>query len=369
MRSCGRVPQEAMTLRLSRQDYDACSRSLRELYGETSPGGFSKRVLSMLSDLVPAEYSTYNEFAPRKKHLSVHYFPEQPAIQALVPQFAATFHTHPLYEHYQQAEPLPKRISDLASFRQFAETPVYQEYYRLIGVKHQMVFSVSGGGETRIGLALNRRRRDFSERERQMVSFLSPHITQAFHNSRIAGEMAVNLETVGAGLDGINRAVVLAEADGRIRWSSPVAGEWLAELFLAEGAALNRLPESLHRRLNELTGPGAHANRAFCQLQFSTPAGDRLAAYCGRAGAGMFIIAMTRERARIESGAANSLRLTRREAEILFWISEAKANPEIAAILGISPRTVHKHVENLFAKLGVSSRFEAQRLGWELRRL
>ena len=49
-------------------------------------------------------------------------------------------------------------------------------------------------------------------------------------------------------------------------------------------------------------------------------------------------------------------RLTSREAEVVRWVSEGKRNGEIAIILGISLRTVEKHVENLFAKLGVETR-------------
>jgi DNA-binding CsgD family transcriptional regulator len=358
-----------MALRLSNQDFDACSRGLRELYAEVSTAQFPNQVLKLLAGLVPVEHATYNELTPRQKQLVVHYFPERPDIQALVPQFAATLHTHPLYDHYVGAEPLPKKISDATSFRQLAETPVYQEYYRLIGIKHQMVFSVKGAGETKIGLALNRRLRDFSERDRSVLSFLSPHITQAFHNARITSEMAVNLERVGEGLGEINRAVILVEADGRIRWLSHLAREWLAELFPGDYTPASDLPGILKGRLIEFAKAGTAASRLFCQFQFAGALGHRLVAYCGRAGKSMFIIAMTRERPSIEAGDANSLGLTPRESEILFWISEAKANPEIASILGISPRTVHKHVEHLFAKLGINSRFEAQRLGWELRRL
>lgn len=47
---------------------------------------------------------------------------------------------------------------------------------------------------------------------------------------------------------------------------------------------------------------------------------------------------------------------TPRENEVSRWICEGKANSEIAAILGISPRTVHKHVEHIFEKTGVASR-------------
>lgn len=56
-------------------------------------------------------------------------------------------------------------------------------------------------------------------------------------------------------------------------------------------------------------------------------------------------------------------RLTRREAEILDWIAQGKRNAEIAIILGISHRTVGKHVEHVLAKLEVETRTAAALLG------
>ena len=51
-----------------------------------------------------------------------------------------------------------------------------------------------------------------------------------------------------------------------------------------------------------------------------------------------------------------ALKLTAREYEILAWVSYGKTNPEIARILWISPHTVRKHLENIYAKLGVHTR-------------
>ena len=48
--------------------------------------------------------------------------------------------------------------------------------------------------------------------------------------------------------------------------------------------------------------------------------------------------------------------LTPREAEVLFWISQGKTNPEIALIIGAARRTVATHVEHLLAKLEVENR-------------
>jgi DNA-binding CsgD family transcriptional regulator len=56
-----------------------------------------------------------------------------------------------------------------------------------------------------------------------------------------------------------------------------------------------------------------------------------------------------------------ALGLTAREAEVLYWISEGKTNPEIATILESSVNTVKKHNSNLFMKLGVETRTAASR--------
>lgn len=51
--------------------------------------------------------------------------------------------------------------------------------------------------------------------------------------------------------------------------------------------------------------------------------------------------------------------LTNREMEVLKQVVEGKTNQEIGIILGISDKTVEKHLESVFSKLSVSSRVEA----------
>ncbi|MEZ0385803.1 MAG: response regulator transcription factor [Verrucomicrobium sp.] len=48
--------------------------------------------------------------------------------------------------------------------------------------------------------------------------------------------------------------------------------------------------------------------------------------------------------------------LSARELEVFDWVGKAKTNKEIGQILGISPRTVQKHLESVFEKLGIESR-------------
>jgi len=51
--------------------------------------------------------------------------------------------------------------------------------------------------------------------------------------------------------------------------------------------------------------------------------------------------------------------LTPRENEVLQWLAHGKTDAEIAALLGLSPRTVHKHLEHIYVKLGVETRTAA----------
>jgi DNA-binding NarL/FixJ family response regulator len=51
--------------------------------------------------------------------------------------------------------------------------------------------------------------------------------------------------------------------------------------------------------------------------------------------------------------------LSPRELEILTWVARGKSSTDIAAMIGISDRTVDYHVENAMRKLGVSSRVQA----------
>jgi DNA-binding CsgD family transcriptional regulator len=57
-------------------------------------------------------------------------------------------------------------------------------------------------------------------------------------------------------------------------------------------------------------------------------------------------------------GAATAA-LTARESEVLEWVAAGKSDAQIGAILNISPRTVGKHLQHLYEKLGVESRTAA----------
>ncbi|MDP5252795.1 MULTISPECIES: DNA-binding response regulator [unclassified Vibrio] len=60
-----------------------------------------------------------------------------------------------------------------------------------------------------------------------------------------------------------------------------------------------------------------------------------------------------------EESLQQAFKLTKRESEVLYWLSYGKTNWEIAQILTMSTRTVHKHLEQIYKKLQVDNRTSA----------
>jgi DNA-binding CsgD family transcriptional regulator len=77
-------------------------------------------------------------------------------------------------------------------------------------------------------------------------------------------------------------------------------------------------------------------------------------------------LVLTEKNEELDSVPLETLGLTKREAEVLLWVSQGKRNAEIATILGIRAKTITKHLERVFAKLGVETRTAAAKVALEI---
>ncbi len=163
-------------------------------------------------------------------------------------------------------------------------------------------------------------------------------------NARAAQSARAALDTSGASLLALDRA-------GRVLWSTPGAASLLRAVWADDGA----LPPGLGLRLV--------AGRDAPDPVVAAGADGRLAlgfAYLGAAGAGELLFRLSpHDRRPDEAVLQERFALTAREAEVLLWIARGKSNRDIAAILDLAPRTVNKHLETVFAKLGVENRASA----------
>lgn len=158
-------------------------------------------------------------------------------------------------------------------------------------------------------------------------------------------------------------AALAVDAEAKLIWITPEASRWLAELAgpeapvsLSEPAALPRVLAEWARRCIA-AGDGWEKTESFTRQG----AGKRFTARLAPCHGVQEYLLLLQE----SSGTWNldilksCLGLTLREAEILMWISRGKTNREVGQILGSSPRTVNKHLEHVFEKLGVVTRAAA----------
>ncbi len=169
-------------------------------------------------------------------------------------------------------------------------------------------------------------------------------------NSRVAFGARVALDAAG-------RYLLATDGGGQARWTTPQAGSLLALAFDPISAMDVKLPDALASLVRRLIQAGE------CDKPQPVAGSNMTIAFLGNNGPDEYLFRLATPSAGGEEGALQgAFGLTTREAEVLLWIARGKSNKEISDILLISPRTVNKHLERVFAKLGVENRASAASL-------
>jgi len=254
-----------MDPRTGRESREA-TRFLHDLAASADLETFARLGLDGLPRLVPSDLTTLSVCDLRTGRRYVISSPAHALSAGDIACFDRFFFEHPLVRfHSRQPAAGAHRMSDSLSTREFRRTPLYNEYYRRIGVVHVLALPVHVDRTTLVSFVLNRSGRDFTDAERDLLD---------------------------------------------------VARTWLAATY-RNVVALERATETLRMLRRELAA-----------------------------------------RAVVEPSPVPAT-LTPREREVLRWVGAGKSNVQIAMILGASPRTVQKHLEHVYVKLGVESRLAA----------
>ena len=153
-------------------------------------------------------------------------------------------------------------------------------------------------------------------------------------------------------LDVAGRSLLATDHNGAVLWRTPQAARLLEGLDGA-GEPPPVLTEALRTLAGAVPDPSAppHAVRI---------GGQKLhLAFLGRAGEEHFFRLSEPVEGREQGILRDALGVTVREADVLLWISRGKSNRDISEILNISARTVNKHLEQVFTKMGVENRAAA----------
>ncbi len=279
------------------------------------------------------------------------------AVGQLHPVLRDLFDQHPAQAHASFASRFDGawRISGMVSQRRFRELPLYVDYYRHLETRDQCGFQLDWNWNESIQLVLSRGGKPFDQTfqndlEVAMRAF-RPVYALLNRQAQLLSKVDLLESLVSEGQVGFVRFCGKTKEIRRNRAAARLmekawnlsAEQWLATIRTSLPEATSRRVQAYCERLNGLSE---------CPLRVIDLPGMEETDFT-----------LILKEGHPDSGPKRHLsNLTRRETEVLHWITAGKTNSDVAAILGLSVRTIEKHCEHIFTKLGVESRLAAARV-------
>ena len=331
--------------------------ALERLNADPDPATLADRAVEAAMGMVRCDLLSFDFFSkdPRYEHTA---WANDPML--LDPEFMRPFgellHQHPIVKvSLANPDGTALKITDAVSQHAFERTDLYNVVFRRAHVDKQMGLGLLSEGDLVMTCAFSRKGADFTDREKAIATMAAPHFVNAIRNGFAFRRISDALQATGSG-------VIALGSHGKLNFASAFARGLLGKYFPAEPLAADSLPATLSAWLRSAQV------RAASSFEYSPPTEPFRAAapdgsaltvrlLDGRAAREDILLLEERRAARPED--FRPFGLTPRECEILYWITEGKSDPAIARICAISPRTVEKHVENIYKKLGVETRTAA----------
>ena len=164
-------------------------------------------------------------------------------------------------------------------------------------------------------------------------------------------------------LDAFGRFLLAASHTGRVLWYTPQAAKLLGDAFTNFDREDYVLPQDVQAWLHQCAAAQRGAEPVSFNLKARNSSLGMRLIYIAQIGPDEYLLRLLQgeiddDRTLLKQ----KLTVTEREAEVLLWIARGKSNRDIAEILDLSPRTVNKHLEQIYAKLGVENRASAAAL-------
>lgn len=191
------------------------------------------------------------------------------------------------------------------------------------------------------------------------------YVTKPLKPQEVLARIAVHIQQArqltqaSSALDAFGQATLaIASTSGKLVWQTALARHLLESYFgLSDTAPPALLQWIAQAQSAYLNGQEPSA------LVYQTAGRRLLASLHQQTTEGEWLLVLREENHQASMlSLMQAFPLTQREAEVLYWLSLGKTNRDIADILGMSPRTVNKHLEHIFSKLGVETRTAAAAL-------
>ena len=269
-----------------------------------------------------------------------------PRFPPVFARFRELVHQNPLAIRQLETPNFPvHKISDFLTQEAFHRLELYQEVYRPLGVEYQIAATIRLGPDHITAFALASRQADYTERDRAILEMLQPHLVVAFNNLALASESRTILDAAALALHELSSATIIVDSRHRILYHTGPGLQWIG------ATSPGILPANISKSLNR---PAANRSRRIMNL--ASDAGEIHIRAVPTSSPERRLLVLTAGSRNIVPAQTNDFGLSKRELEVAQWIGDGKTNKEIASTLGISSRTVQKHIEHIFEKMGVKTR-------------
>ena len=335
-------------------------RVIGDAYGFADLDEFRHGILTLLREVVPADYAAYNEVDDDPERF---WGISEPELDADAPRrWARLAHEHPVLAYMRRTrDGRPYRISDFLDRSAFHRTALYREFYAPLGVETQVAFTLPSRPPVVVGIALSRGPDDFTDAECRLLATARPHLIQAYRSVELSTARAATIASLEAGLDAATIPVIVTDRRGRVAFATATARSMLEDRF-GRPADTERLPPALTAALMRRRDARVHATEPLMLGGGDDTLAIRVLP--GPDGDGTELLLLEPGSGGMSVAALRGLGLTEREAEALRWIALGRSGPAAAKLMGVSPRTVDKHLQHVYAKLGVASGSEAATTAW-----
>ena len=341
---------------------------LHNLYPLRSWDDLTTHIINAFPAIISTDTCAYNDLSRHRRRAVLRVWPsDHPNIPDSLEILGRYAHQSPLVSHIERTKDLtPHKITDFISQRQFRTTDIYNEFYRPLNLPYTMGTAIGLTRDSILAISFNRVKRDYTEEHLAILQILRPHLVQAFANAEAVTDMQNHLAALNRALEEVDRAVISVTPQGRIRWATPLASRLMTDYGLQDGHPSDWLPGELREwmthQLEQLLAP-SHLPTPIEPFMISRP--DRALTIRLAQDGSQCLLMFEETITGFPVTALTPLGLSRRETEILAWVAQGKTNCEIGTIVGISPRTVQKHLERIYQKLGVDNRHAAITLAME----
>ncbi|MQB12611.1 DNA-binding response regulator [Agrobacterium sp. ICMP 6402] len=168
---------------------------------------------------------------------------------------------------------------------------------------------------------------------------------------------ARSAQSARVALDAAGRHLLAVRANGAIHWSTPQATR-LVNAATGRDDGLEIVVAHISGWLKDRATVDAARDTPLTITQAGRPALQL--SFLGAMGPDEYLFRLTAANEKSDDHLLKDhFALTTRESEVLLWIAKGKSNRDIGEILGLSARTVNKHLEQIYVKLGVENRASA----------